>query len=200
MATPALAFDLNVLVEDNAPMVRAIAGQQAAKMPRHIAVDDLYQEGLIGLLDAARKYDPALGVSFPAYARRRVLGAILDYIRDQGPLSRDHHKALRNSGNAGPKFVSLSVLRKNAKAPEEAAHEVLAARDHSVAACERRLLVRELVARVWPRLTTRERQTLRFAILGDMGINATARKLGLCVSRLVMLQRHVFEKLREVAA
>jgi RNA polymerase sigma factor for flagellar operon FliA len=48
----------------------------------------LVQEGMRGLIDAARRYDPRRGVAFTTYAKYRVRGAILDGLRQFDPASR----------------------------------------------------------------------------------------------------------------
>lgn len=58
-----------------------------ARVPEHLR-DDAFQEGCLGLIDAAGKYDPSAGATFTTYAGIRIRGAILDYLRNQDLLSR----------------------------------------------------------------------------------------------------------------
>jgi RNA polymerase sigma factor (sigma-70 family) len=51
---------------------------------------DLYQEGAIGLVQAARRFDPCRGVKFSTLARRHVRGRMLNYLRRES----DHRKCL----------------------------------------------------------------------------------------------------------
>lgn len=66
-------------------LVHGIARRLRRRLPRGIELDDLLAEGLVGLLDAARRYEPrreaghAQVIPFAAYARHRVRGAMLDY-------------------------------------------------------------------------------------------------------------------------
>ena len=46
-----------------------------------VEVDDLLQLGMVGLIEAAHNYTPQEDVSFVNYARLRVKGAIVDYLR-----------------------------------------------------------------------------------------------------------------------
>ena len=57
------------------------------RLPRHVPFNDLVQEGVVGLIDAVEKYDPAKNVRLRSYARLRIRGAILDSLRelDWGP-------------------------------------------------------------------------------------------------------------------
>lgn len=72
-----------------AALVKRIARQVHSRLPPSVQLDDLIQAGLIGLMEAARLYDPSQGASFETYAAIRVRGAVLDELRrnDWGPRS-----------------------------------------------------------------------------------------------------------------
>jgi RNA polymerase sigma factor for flagellar operon FliA len=82
----------NALVEANLPQVKFIAERMAAKLPPSVDRDDLIGAGVLGLMDAVDKFDPARGVQFKTYAELRVRGAILDSLRslDWAPRSMRH--------------------------------------------------------------------------------------------------------------
>lgn len=86
--TPA-ASDRDALIEAHLPQVKFIAERLAAKLPPSVDRDDLIGAGVLGLLDAVDKYDPARGVMFKTYAEMRVRGAMLDSLRglDWAPRS-----------------------------------------------------------------------------------------------------------------
>jgi len=69
------------LVEQNLPLVRLVVAGVAARFPRHADRDELASAGTLGLVEAARRYDPALGVPFARYASTRIRGAVLDAAR-----------------------------------------------------------------------------------------------------------------------
>ena len=56
--------NLGLVVERYAPLVKRIAHHLLLRMPSSVQVDDLIQSGMIGLLEAARKYDVSKGASF----------------------------------------------------------------------------------------------------------------------------------------
>ncbi len=62
-------------------LVKHVAGRIAVFLPPHIELDDLLGDGIIGLLEAARKFQPGRGVKFKTYAALRIRGAILDGLR-----------------------------------------------------------------------------------------------------------------------
>jgi RNA polymerase sigma factor for flagellar operon FliA len=72
----------------------------ARNFPRSVDADDLYQIGMLGLMDAVERYEDSRAVSFTAYVRMRVKGAILDEMRKQDwvPRSvRDRAAALKGA-------------------------------------------------------------------------------------------------------
>jgi len=76
--------------------VRHVAQQLRRRLPPHIELDDLVQAGMVGLLDAAQRYDGSRQVRFKSYAQFRIRGAMLDSLRemDWGP------RELRRKGRA----------------------------------------------------------------------------------------------------
>jgi RNA polymerase sigma factor for flagellar operon FliA len=97
-ATPATHEpDRDKLVLQHLPLVRAIAVRVYENLPVHVELDDLVHAGVLGLFDAAVKYDDNKQVSFQSYAKHRIKGAILDSLREMDWASRDlrrRHKRL----------------------------------------------------------------------------------------------------------
>jgi len=63
------------------PFVEALARRMAASMPNSIDIGDLMQDGVLGLIDAAHRFDEARGIKFETFAERRVRGAMIDALR-----------------------------------------------------------------------------------------------------------------------
>ena len=63
------------------PFVQQLARRVAATMPHSIDLGDLVQDGVIGLIDAAERFDEARGIKFETFAERRVRGAMIDALR-----------------------------------------------------------------------------------------------------------------------
>ena len=90
---PALAeSERDRLVLQHLPLVRAIAVRVYENLPVHVELDDLVHAGILGLFDAALKYDDNKQVTFQSYAKHRIKGAILDSLRDMDWASRDLRK------------------------------------------------------------------------------------------------------------
>ena len=69
------------IIREFLPKIRALAVSLSYQLPKNVSVDDLVQEGLMGLLSSFKSYDPSKGASFSTYALKRVKGAMLDYLR-----------------------------------------------------------------------------------------------------------------------
>ena len=68
-------------LEELLPQVRYIARRIHSRLPSHVPFDDLLQAGVLGLLDALRKFDPRRKVQIESYMKFRIRGAILDELR-----------------------------------------------------------------------------------------------------------------------
>ncbi|MGQ0733327.1 MAG: sigma-70 family RNA polymerase sigma factor [Acidobacteriota bacterium] len=85
MGVTAQALDLrerNQLVMDHVSLVKSLAQRLAQRLPPQVELNDLIGVGVLGLVEAANRYRPSLGVPFDAFARLRVNGAMLDSLRD----------------------------------------------------------------------------------------------------------------------
>jgi RNA polymerase sigma factor for flagellar operon FliA len=87
--------DRDALIEAHMPQVRLIADRLAAKLPPSVERDDLISAGVLGLIDAVSKFDPARGVLFKTYAETRVRGAMLDSLRDLDWVPRSVRRRAR---------------------------------------------------------------------------------------------------------
>lgn len=94
MAVPAPSDEAGLL-RQHSGLVRRIALHLAARLPASVELDDLIQAGSMGLLDAARHYNGALGASFETYAGTRIRGAMIDELRRTDWAPRSVHQRLR---------------------------------------------------------------------------------------------------------
>ena len=83
------------LINRSAPLVKRIAYHLLARLPASVQVEDLMQAGMIGLLEASRKYDAGKGASFETYAGIRIRGAMLDEVRKGDWAPRSVHRNTR---------------------------------------------------------------------------------------------------------
>ncbi len=79
----------------------------AAQMPHSIDVGDLVQDGMLGLIDAADRYDDDRGIKFETFAERRVRGAMIDALR-RGAWPRGIRRVRREVKEAREKLRAES--------------------------------------------------------------------------------------------
>jgi RNA polymerase sigma factor for flagellar operon FliA len=70
------------LVMEHVGLVKSLANRLAQRVPAQVEISELISVGVLGLIDAAGRYKPSLGVPFDAFARRRIHGAMLDSLRE----------------------------------------------------------------------------------------------------------------------
>lgn len=68
-------------IDGGLPFVRSLARRMASSMPQSIEISDLVQDGMIGLIDAARRFDASRGIKFETFVEQRVRGAMIDALR-----------------------------------------------------------------------------------------------------------------------
>jgi RNA polymerase sigma factor FliA len=94
------------LVLAYAPMVRYIASRKVRELPAHCELDDLASSGLVALMEAIDRFDPAKGASFEQYAWTRVAGALVDELRKQDWASRSVRREGRRIERARDSFFA----------------------------------------------------------------------------------------------
>lgn len=86
------------IAEMHAALVGYYANAMKKNLPGSISIEELVSAGNVGLLRAIDRYEPKRGLSFSTYARQRIRGAMLDWLRElQWPYrySADRHGADR---------------------------------------------------------------------------------------------------------
>jgi RNA polymerase sigma factor for flagellar operon FliA len=84
------------ILNKHASLVKKIAYQLKAKLPPNVELDDLIQAGMIGLLDAVKRYEDTHGAQFETYAALRIRGSMLDELRSTDWLPRSIRKNMRD--------------------------------------------------------------------------------------------------------
>lgn len=84
------------LVLAYAPMVKYLASRKARELPAHCELDDLVSCGLVAVVEAVDRFDPAKGATFEQYAWTRVAGSIVDELRRQDRVSRSSRSLARS--------------------------------------------------------------------------------------------------------
>src|ERR1051325_11037443 len=86
------AADREQLILDHLPQVRLIARRIHERVPESVTLDDLISTGVVGLINAIDRFDPAHGVKLKTYAEYKIRGAILDSLRGLDWAPRQQRK------------------------------------------------------------------------------------------------------------
>ena len=124
--------EVETRVRELAPLVKRIAHHMMAALPPSVEIDDVIQSGMMGLLDAARRYQTSEGAQFETYAVQRIRGAMLDGLRQCDWLPRGVRRSLREA----EKMIS-KLEQQNGRPPTEA--ELAKAMDMSLVDYQRLL-------------------------------------------------------------
>jgi RNA polymerase sigma factor for flagellar operon FliA len=106
-AAPVLSMEQERVLLEHLPMVRFHARRIHEKLPQHVDIEDLVSAGIVGLMDAFAKFDPAKKVQFRSYAQFRIRGAILDSLRTLDWSPRE----LRRKGRAVEEAIRVLTAR-----------------------------------------------------------------------------------------
>jgi RNA polymerase sigma factor for flagellar operon FliA len=112
---PVLTSEQERVLLEHLPIVRFLARRIHERLPQHVDIEDLISAGVVGLMDAFSKFDPAKKVQFRSYAQFRIRGAILDSLRTLDWSPRE----LRRKGRAVEEAIRVLTARMG-HAPDEA--------------------------------------------------------------------------------
>jgi RNA polymerase sigma factor FliA len=111
---PIPGTEQELLLLEHLPIVRFLARRIHERLPQHVDIEDLVSAGVVGLMDALAKFDPAKRVQFRSYAQFRIRGAILDSLRTLDWSPRE----LRRKGRAVEEAIRVLTARMG-RAPGE---------------------------------------------------------------------------------
>ena len=106
-AGPMLNGEQERVLLEHLPIVRFLARRIHERLPQHVDIEDLVSAGVVGLMDAFAKFDPAKKVQFRSYAQFRIRGAILDSLRTLDWSPRE----LRRKGRAVEEAIRVLTAR-----------------------------------------------------------------------------------------
>ena len=120
-----LTEDKSKIIRDHLYLVDILVGRMVTQVPSFMNKDDMKSAGMLGLLDAANKYDPSKNILFKTFAEYRIRGAILDEMRKLDWFSRSLRE---KQSRIGKTIVDLEL--KLGRDPED--YEVAKAMDLSL--------------------------------------------------------------------
>jgi RNA polymerase sigma factor for flagellar operon FliA len=113
--------DREALVNEFLPGIRYHASIMKLRLPPNVELDDLVSSGVVGLLDAADKFDSTRGIKFKTYAEFRIRGSMLDYLREMDWFSR---AARQNANRLENTYARLEAILGRPPLEEEVAKEM----------------------------------------------------------------------------
>jgi len=107
-------LEVDRLVVTYAPLVKRLAYQMMSRLPASVEVEDLIQNGMMGLLDAINRFEEGMGAQFETYAVQRIRGAMIDGLREADWAPRSTRRDMRRIEAA------INTLeQKNGRPPSE---------------------------------------------------------------------------------
>jgi len=218
--------DRNAVITQYTPYVRSIAGKIKKTLAKEIEFEDLVEYGMIGLLEAAERYDSAMGANFMTFAYYRIRGAIYDGLRGMGWMSRSEYARVRYEERSNTYLAQMTEEAATdpdaaKKSEEEKATEVLSnlqslaaiyitnldgieglqVKDDNAVQADETLgneQARVAVNRAVSKLSEQERQLLDMYYYREMSLQEVGEKLGLSKSWTSRLHARVIEKLHRL--
>jgi RNA polymerase sigma factor for flagellar operon FliA len=217
--------DRRALAEQYTPYVRSIAGKVKKAVAKEIEFEDLVEYGMIGLLEAADRFDPAHGANFMTFAYYRIRGAIYDGLRGMGWMSRTEYAKARFEERANEYLAEVAHAEEQGEAPPEnpfehavkdlaeAVQGLAAVYITSLDAAEAKQVedpgklaeetigleqARALVRSTVKKLSDQERQLLEMYYYKDMSLEQVGEKLGLSKSWTSRLHARAIERLHRM--
>ena len=169
-------------------MVRRIAGAMVRHLPPHVERDELIALGYLGLMEARERFDVGRGVPFGAFAAVRVRGAMLDYLRQLDPVSREERARLRASDEAASvSLVSFSEAEESIACADRADDQLLKQEE------------KVLLWRALSKLSERERLVVQRYFFEEQSLKRIGEELKVSESRVCQIVGQVTSRLRELA-
>lgn len=217
--------DKRAVCDQYMPYVRSIAGKVKKTVAKEIEFDDLVEYGMIGLLEAADRYDPEHGANFMTFAYYRIRGAIYDGLRGMGWMSRSEYAKARFEERANEYLAEVAQAEAAGEDipdnPFEMAVQDLASAVQGLAAVYLTSLdgteglqiedtdpgqedalgldqARNLVRETIKKLNDQERTLLELYYYKEMSLQEVGERLGLSKSWTSRLHARVIDKLHRL--
>jgi RNA polymerase sigma factor FliA len=202
------------------PAVKAMAFRLKERLPSSIDFMDLSAIGTEELIKLARRYDSTLNDSFWGYAKKRVYGAMLDYLRSLDILSRASRRLIkaidyaveeyRLTHDQEPTDAELAIILEE---EEEKVHEARLASSiytvmplhdqlqvgdegEALATVEREQLI-EVIKGVLSKFKEREQLVIQFYYFEELTLKEISEILDITESRISQIHKSVIHKIKE---
>ncbi|MDE6886521.1 MAG: RNA polymerase sigma factor FliA [Helicobacteraceae bacterium] len=201
------------------PALRAMAFRLRERLPSSIDINDLISIGTEEMIKLARRYDSSINDSFWGYAKMRVYGSMLDYLRELDVVSRSSRKLIKSIDREVSKYFNeneeepsdgylAEVLNEDVKKIREAriASDIysLIPLDEQYNAIEGDNIVEKLekdelvniIKDVLSSLSKREQTIIQLYYFEELSLNEISEILDITSSRISQIHKEVIKKIR----
>ena len=202
------------------PAVKAMAFRLKERLPSSIDFMDLSAIGTEELIKLARRYDESLNDSFWGYAKKRVYGAMLDYLRSLDILSRASRKLVKAIDYAVEEYrltheeePTDEELAEILEEPIEKVHDariastiytVMPLHDQlqvgdegaALASVERDQLI-DVIKNILSSFKEREQLVIQFYYFEELTLKEISEILNITESRISQIHKAVIHKIKE---
>lgn len=216
----ALKKEQDELVVSYLPALRALAFRLKERLPSSIDVNDLISIGVEEMIKLASRYEKEQNNSFWGFVKKRVYGAMLDYLRSLDVMSRNNRKIIKDIDTLIDEYyqkyeeepddkylaqrLNLEVEKVKEVRQAHAVSYVLPldeqvncyAEDNTLEKIEKQALL-DKVSEVLETLKEREQLIIQLYYYEELNLKEISEMLGISESRISQIHKKLLRKLRE---
>ncbi|RDU56549.1 RNA polymerase sigma factor FliA [Helicobacter sp. MIT 99-5507] len=214
-----LKHSQDALVLQYMPALRAMAFRLKERLPSSIDINDLISIGTEEMIKLARRYDDSINDSFWGYAKTRVYGSMLDYLRNLDIISRSNRKLIKLIDKEVSKYFNeheeepsdeylAQVLNEDIKKIKEAKiasdfytlipldeqYNAIQG-ENSISKIEKEELV-SLIQDILSSLSKREQMIIQLYYFDELSLGEISSILNITISRISQIHKEVIKKIR----
>ncbi len=217
--TNELKHEQDVLMLQYMPALRAMAFRLRERLPSNIDINDLISIGTEEMIKLARRYDSSINDSFWGYAKMRVYGSMLDYLRGLDMVSRANRKLIKAIDREVAKYFNeneeepsdeylVKVLNEDIKKIKEAriASDIYALvpideqyniieNDNVINNVQKDELV-NIIQGILSSLSKREQMIMQLYYFEELSLNEISEILNITSSRISQIHKEIIKKIR----
>ena len=200
------------------PVAKKLVYKMKRRLPDSVDVDDLIAIATEELIKVSRRYDPKQNNNFWGYAKQRIRGGILDYLRSLDIVSRgnrkiikDIDKEIKNYYNQYEREPTDEYLAEKLNLPLKKIKEAkIASEIYNVMPIDDQLKIFEnidkkveeeelifIIRTILKTLPKREQTIIQLYYFEEMSLKEISEILGITESRISQIHRYVIQKIRD---
>ncbi len=209
----------NDMVVQFMPAVRAMSFRLKERLPSSIDVNDLISIGMEEMIKLSRRYDNEMNDSFWGYAKKRVYGSMLDYLRSLDVISRNNRRLIKAIDTEISKFVAEDMrepddeyLAKKLNEPIEKIRDaklasqintnvplnehIMGYRDEDIEKVIEKEQMIEAIKDILSTLSDREQMIITLYYYDELNLKEISKLLEISESRISQIHKKLVKQLR----